>query len=58
MQRSALQGIKEKAGPLLPIMRGRDPGLPKAPPVFDLDKMREKNIASLRKRVTKGSSGV
>ena len=33
--------------PGLPILRGRDPDLPKAPPVFDLDAMRQKNLLRL-----------
>ena len=43
MQRSALAAIAIKAGPRLPIVRGKDKGLPKAPPVFDLDELRRRN---------------
>jgi len=43
MQNSALQQIAVKAGPTLPIQRGRDKGLPKAPPIFDEETMRQRN---------------
>lgn len=40
----ALQDIAYQAPPnQLPILRGGDPGLPKAPPIFDLEVMRAKN---------------
>jgi hypothetical protein len=57
MQRSAMQAIAAKAGARLPIMRSRDPGLPKAKPVFDLDELRRKNAEAILKRI-KGSNGV
>jgi hypothetical protein len=43
MQNSALQQIAVKAGPTLPIQKGRDRGLPKAPPIFDEETMRQRN---------------
>jgi hypothetical protein len=43
MNASALQAIQSKAGNRLPIIRGKDTGLPKAAPVFDLDAMRKRN---------------
>lgn len=43
--------------PGLPIVRGRDPGLPKTAPVFDLNAMKRKNIermvATAKKRGVK-----
>ena len=57
MQRSALQAIATKAGGRLPIMRGRDPGLPKAKPVFDLNELRNKNMDTLKRKLTKGALG-
>jgi hypothetical protein len=51
MQRSALSQISVKAGPQLPIVRGRDVGLPSAAPVFDLDTMRQRNQDRLKSRV-------
>lgn len=56
MQRSAMQAIAAKAGSRLPILRGGDPGLPKAKPVFDIDSLRNKNIEVLKKRLLKGAS--
>lgn len=59
MQRSALAGITSKADPRwLPVTRGEDRGLPKTSPVFDLSRLREKNLEVLRKRVKKGQGGV
>jgi len=49
MQRSALAGIAAKAGPRLPITRGKDAGLPKVAPVFDIDALRERNKEVLRR---------
>lgn len=51
MQNSALGAITSKAGSRLPVMQGKDPGLPKAAPVFDLDELRKRNsdIMSQRK---------
>lgn len=52
MQRSAVGAIAAKADPRwLPVTRGRDRGLPKAAPVFDLTELRERNLEALRKRV-------
>jgi len=45
MQNSALAQIQVKAGPTLPVVRGRDPGLPKTPPIFDPEVLRAKNSA-------------
>ena len=50
MQTSVLNNIAAKAGPAMPILRGRDPGLPAKPPSFDLDELRERNLDILRKR--------
>jgi hypothetical protein len=45
MQNAAVQAIAAQAGSRLPVTYGRDSGLPKTPPVFDIDKLREKNNA-------------
>jgi hypothetical protein len=50
MQRAATAAIAAKAGSRLPVIHGKDTGLPKAAPVFDLDILREKNIELLKKR--------
>lgn len=57
MQRSALTEIAAKAGRRIPIVRGRDKGLPKAPPILDVEAMRAKNEATAV-RLTKGSASV
>jgi hypothetical protein len=43
MQQAALTEIAAKAGPRIPITRGRDKGLPKTQPTFDPDALRERN---------------
>ena len=43
MQRSALAAISAKAGNRLPIIKGKDKGLPKVQPTFDLDELRRRN---------------
>ena len=43
MQKSALAAIAVKAGPRVPIIHGKDKGLPKAAPIFDLDELRKRN---------------
>jgi len=43
MEKAALAEIRTKGAGRIPIIQGRDKGLPKAPPVFDLDKLRERN---------------
>lgn len=46
MQESARTQIAKRADPRwLPILEGRDKGLPKAAPVFDIDEMRKRNLA-------------
>jgi hypothetical protein len=50
MQASAVAAIAAKAGSRLPIVQGRDRGLPKAPPVFDIEEMKKRNEAGLRKK--------
>jgi hypothetical protein len=50
LQKSATAAIAAKAGHRLPVIQGRDTGLPKASPVFDVDALREKNIELLKKR--------
>ena len=52
MQKSAVEAIAAKAGSRIPVMKGKDPGLPKAMPIFDLDAMRQKNADIVRKRAT------
>jgi hypothetical protein len=42
MQDSAIAAISARAGPRIPVVRGRDPNLPPAPS-FDLDEMRQRN---------------
>lgn len=51
MQSSALQEIKAKAGTRLPVMPGRDPGLPKAAPVFDPDELKRRSSDAVRRRL-------
>jgi hypothetical protein len=43
MRQSALAEIQVKAGPRLPVMQGKDKGLPKTPPVFDENVLQERN---------------
>ena len=43
LQRGALAAIAAKAGTRLPIIQGKDKGLPKNAPVFDLEELRRKN---------------
>lgn len=50
MQRSAAQAIAAKSGNRLPVMVGKDLGLPIAPPMFDLDEMRRRNEEVTRLR--------
>lgn len=50
MQRSAAAEISTRIGRGLPMVRGRDTGLPKAPPVFDIDEMRKRNEAIKNRR--------
>ena len=50
MRNSALTAIAAKAGSRVPILQGRDPGLPKAEPAFDLEEMRRRNADVLRRR--------
>jgi hypothetical protein len=64
MQNAALAGIAARAGNRIPIMAGRDPGLPKAAPVFDLDTLRQRNaeakarLEARAKEKAKGTTGV
>lgn len=50
MQNSALGAITSKAGNRLPVMQGKDPGLPKAAPVFDLEELRKRNSDLMARR--------
>ena len=50
MQKSAMAEIAVKAGPRLPILQGKDRGLPKTPPVFDIEVMRQRNAEVLARR--------
>ncbi len=43
MEKAALAEIQAKGAGRIPIVRGRDKGLPKAPPVFDVEAMRAHN---------------
>ena len=54
MNDSVLQGLSSKAGRSLPVVRGKDRGLPKAAPVFDLEAMRQRNEA-IAKRIEERS---
>lgn len=56
MQDSALAEISVKAGHQLPVLRGRDPGLPPAKPVFDLDEMKARNAEILQRRSARGDA--
>jgi hypothetical protein len=38
-----LENIRARAGPALPVISGRDIGLPKNAPVFDLETLRKRN---------------
>jgi hypothetical protein len=59
MQSSAIEGIRAKASPnFLPVMAGRDRGLPKAPPVFDEEALRAKNLEARIRLAKKGLAGV
>jgi hypothetical protein len=49
MQRSVLANIAAKAGSTLPVLQGRDSGLPRAQPIFDVDEMRKRNAGVSRK---------
>ena len=54
-----LMELSRKAGPALPILRGKDVGLPKRAPVFDFEQMKEKNrqgmvAIALKKRNANG----
>lgn len=53
MQRSAMGAIAAKAGHRLPIIVGKDPGLPKMAPVFDFAELRKRNM-----EVAKGRNSV
>lgn len=44
-----MAAIQAKAGNRLPVMVGRDPGLPKAPPVFDEEALRKQSAESIKK---------
>ena len=57
MQDSAMAAIVAKAGSRLPIVRGRDPGLPKTPPVFDLEALRKRNAEATAKRKARSVGG-
>lgn len=57
MQRSAAQAIAAKAGSRLPVIQGRDKGLPQSAPIFDLDEMRKKNMEVLRRRTEEKLKG-
>jgi hypothetical protein len=50
MQDSAMAEIATRAGNRLPIIKGRDKGLPKAPPTFDVDELKRRNEAVRQKR--------
>jgi hypothetical protein len=50
MQRSAAQAVVAKAGSRLPMVHGRDKGLPSAQPVFDIEEMRRRNADVTRRR--------
>lgn len=54
MEKSALVALATKAGPMLPILHGKDKDLPKTPPVFDEKIMLERNAAIKAKRNSKG----
>ena len=50
MNQSALQYIASRAAPgSMPIKRGKDTGLPKKAPVFDIAEMRRRNEAVSRR---------
>lgn len=51
MSRSALTYIAAKAGSRLPIVKGRDKGLPAKPPSFDVEELKKRNIETIRRRV-------
>ena len=48
MQRAAVTEIAAKAGSNLPVIRGRDVGLPAASPVFDIEELsrRSKSVSA------------
>lgn len=51
MQNSAIAAIAAKAGSRLPVVQGRDRGLPNKAPVFDLDELRNRNMTVKAKTV-------
>ena len=48
MEKAALAEIRTKGAGRIPIVRGRDKGLPKTLPVFDIDAMRANNATTAR----------
>lgn len=50
---SELAELHKQVGSALPIIKGRDVGLPKSTPVFDLDEMRRKNQTLIKNRLKK-----
>lgn len=48
--RSAVAQISAKAGRGLPVIRGRDTGLPNAPPIFDIEELKARNSAVAKRR--------
>lgn len=53
---ATLAKLRAEAGKALPQIKGRDPGLPKAAPVFDLDVLRRRNAERIAKAVKKDSA--
>jgi hypothetical protein len=52
---SALQELASKAGPALPVMRGKDPALGRFKPVFDEDSLKAKNLSAQQRMKARGN---
>lgn len=57
-QLRVISEISMKAGPHMPVVRGKDSGLPRTPPSFNVDELRQRNAEVLRRKaVSKGTNG-
>ena len=49
MRQAALAEVARKAGPAIPIVRGKDRGLPQKAPVFDYEELRKRDEESQKR---------